>query len=305
VPARAAGPENEAAATALFEQARALVAAGDFAGALPKLVEANRLSPTIGTQLNIGICLEKTGKLASAWGAFKQAEVAARHAGDAGKQAAAAERAAAIAPRLAKLAIVVPPVTRTAGLEVRKDGELVGEGQWGSALPIDTGQHTIEATAPGHKAWSTVVRIETDGSAASVEVPALDVEAAPASAPVPFWSTQRVAGTWVGAAGVAGLLAGAVAGGIAASKVGASKSHCTSNLSACDPTGFQLQQDARTAADVSDVALAVGGAAVVTGLVVFFTSPKSDAAQAPSSALVTWTPVTGPRTVGLVLRGGW
>ena len=281
---------------------------GDWPGACLKFAEAERLHPAAAILFNLAECYEHTNRLASGWGAWKDAEIMARDAHDASRAQDAAARGAALAPQLAKLAIVVPPATRLPGLEVRKDGALVGEGQWGSALPADVGQHTIDASAPEHKAWSTVVRIDTNGSSASVEVPALDVLATPTSeAPPPFWGTQRIVGVSVGAAGVAGLAIAVGLGVDAIQKNNASKAQCLPNdPSMCFPAGADLRLSAGKAADASTALFVVGGAAVAAGLIVFLTAPSS-ASKATTGGLrgVELAPAVGPASAALSLRGRW
>jgi hypothetical protein len=305
-PARAEGTADDAAGIALFNEGKALRDAGDWEHAALKFAEAERLHPAAAILFNLAEAYEHLDRLASAWGAWKDAEIMARSARDASREQEAAARGAALAPKLAKLAIVVPPATRLPALEVRKDGAVVGEAQWGSALPADVGAHTIEASAPGHKAWSTVVRVDTNGSSSSVEVPALDVLATrTGETPAPFWSTQRIAGTTVGAAGVVGVVIGSVFGTITLSKASASKSHCAADLSTCDPTGGLLQQQAHTTADVSDAAFAIGGAAIIAGVVTFVTAPSGGAAPAASGARISIGPVAGAQMTGLIVQGGW
>jgi hypothetical protein len=302
-PARADSAADKAAADALFAQAKVLMAASKYAEACPKLEESERLDPALGTQLNIADCYEHTGRTASAWGLFNEVARASEKRGDKERAAEAARRAGLLAPMLQKLAIVVPPATRVPGLEVRKDGELVGEGSYGSALPTDPGAHKIDATAPAHKGWSTVVRVETTGGGASVEIPAL--EALPASAgevPVPFWSTQRIAGTAVAATGLAGLVVGAVAGAITLSKTSDAKAYCSATMPYCKSQGLADENSARTLAHVSDVGFAVGGAAVIAGLVTFFTAPSS-AQQAP--ARMRLGPLVGQGRAGVLAEGRW
>ena len=110
--AGAAGPADQAAAVELFQEAKKLMDAGDHEHACPKFAEAQRLLPTPGTLLSLGLCYEKAGKLASAYGAYKEAEVFARGAGAPDHQAEAQRRAGALALKVAKLAIVVPPVAK-------------------------------------------------------------------------------------------------------------------------------------------------------------------------------------------------
>jgi hypothetical protein len=312
-PARAAGPQEQAAAEVLFQDGKKLAAAGDFATACPKFAESQRLDPGSGTALHLADCYEKESKLASAWATFLEAEMMARNTGNSVRQAEATRRAALLAPRLAKLTIAVPPGARVPGLDVRRDDSTVGEGQWGTSLPLDTGQHTVAASAPGYKPWSTVVGIATDGSTASVEIPALQKlpdpaasgPAATAPAAAPFWGPQRIAGFAVGSAGLVGVVVGSVFGGITLSKSSASKSHCAADLSTCDATGVQLQQDAHTTATASNIAFGIGGAALIAGVVTFATAPSASAPATSGAARLTIGPVAGAYMTGLVLQGGW
>src|ERR1700677_967970 len=136
---------SQAAAQALFEQARQLMADGKFAEACPKLVESERLDPGAGTLLNLGHCYEKNGQTASAWVTFKDAAAAAelKHRADWSKRAR--ERATALEAVISKLTIDVPPEARVAGLQVRRDGVEVGSAVWGTPIPTDPGDHAIEA----------------------------------------------------------------------------------------------------------------------------------------------------------------
>jgi hypothetical protein len=309
--AAAGSDADKAAADALFEQGRALIAEGKYAEACPKFEESRRLDPGLGTSLNLADCYEHTGRLASAWGLFNAAAREAEKRGDAKRGEEAARRAALLAPRLAKLAIVVPPATRVPGLEVRKDGEVVGEGSFGAALPADAGQHTVEATAPKHKPWSTVVRIETDGSSASVEIPALadapDEAPAGAAPRRPFvWTRQRIAGLSVAGVGVLGLAAGGVLGGLAIAKNTASKADCAIvHVNLCNADGVSLRGTAGTLANASTGAFVVGGAALAAGVVVFLTSPAGDAPKAAGLRRVEVGPTAGADGAGLRLRGEW
>ena len=57
---------------------------------------------------------------------------------------------------LARLTIDVPAEARVSGLSIQRGGERVGEGAWGTAVPVDPGiTLTISASAEGHRSWST------------------------------------------------------------------------------------------------------------------------------------------------------
>ena len=291
-PAWSAGAQDETAAAALFQEAKLLAGAGDFERACPKFVEAQRLFPTTGTLLNVGNCYEKVAKLASAWGAFKAAEVSARVAGDSGREGEAARRAALLALQLAHLTVVVPPAARVKGFEVHRDGSAVGEGQWGSSLPSDVGFHTIEASAPGHKTWSTTIRIDTNGSAATVEIPRLEKLSEPTPAGLPASSSPQkpIGYAAVGVGGV-GLVIGAILGAVALSKDAASKANCSPmNPNFCNDTGASVRSDAVGLGNGSSAALGIGGAMVVAAIVIFATTPST---KTPDRARIEVLPGVG------------
>jgi hypothetical protein len=188
--ARASG-DDVATAQVLFEEGRRRMAQQDYAGACPKLEESQHLAPGLGTEFNLADCWEHLGRLASAWAAFLDVAEQTHRRGEVERERAARERATGLEPRLGRLSIEVPPPHRIAQLQVQRDGQVVGEALWSIGVPVDSGEHRVEARAPGHRAWSTLARA-TDGQTVSVSVPELlagptEVESAPppAERPVP------------------------------------------------------------------------------------------------------------------------
>ncbi len=291
----APSPQDQAAADVLFKEARELMAAGDFAKACPKFTEANRLAPTGGTFLSVGDCLEKQGLLASSWGAFKGAELFARSHDDPGREGEAARRAALLAPRLSKLAIVVPPLVKVPGFEVKRDGEAVGEAQWGSMMPVDAGHHVIEASAPGRKPWSVDVRVEENASATSIEVSPLEKLPEPTPAALPAGnSAQKPIGYAAIGVGGAALLIGTITAGVDAAKHASLAQQCPAARCAAS---LQSSVDSyHTLSIVSSTSLIAGGALAATGLILVFMAPKA----APPAAGVS--PVVGLGYAGLAGR---
>jgi hypothetical protein len=300
--AHAQSPEAEV----LFRDGRDLIKRGKLAAGCDKLAASERLETSVGTLLNLGDCREKLGKLASAWAAFRKAEAMAKRSGsDDKRQAEAARRAAQLEPKLSNLVIEVP--SGTAGLVVHRDGEVVDQAVWNTAMPVDPGTYTITAEAPGFVAWSAPVTVAAGAQRQVVTVPALErVEvAAPAEAelaPAPRLVATRRMGTWSTArkfsvaAGVLG--AGAVGTGIyfgwrANDLQDRADRRCP--LTVCDDAeGLRLNDEARTSALTANILYIAGGATLATAVVLWL-------AGAPEEIVVV--PAAGDRHVGVSMTG--
>src|SRR6516162_11727139 len=106
--ARAQSKEDIARADALFNAAKALTDAGNYADACAKFAESKRLAPGLGVTLYLADCYERIGRTASAWTEFRSAEGLARERND--KRAEVARgRAQALEPKLNRLTVVVAP----------------------------------------------------------------------------------------------------------------------------------------------------------------------------------------------------
>ncbi len=311
---------QQAAAQALFDQARKLMADGKYAEACPKFADSQKLDPAPGTLLNLAKCYEKNGQSASAWVSYKEAESVSKRTGHPDWAGIAHDRVVAIEPTLSKLTITVPPTSEVDGLQLTNDGNPVARSEWNSAIPVDPGQHAIEATAPNTRKWSTTVHVDPNGAKATVTIPQLEVErtqtpgpstkpeATPASdrgpgQPQPSGlGTQRILGIAVGAAGVVGVGVGTVFGLIAKSKNDQALQNCrTTNF--CNPQGLSLTSDAKSAATISTIGFAAGGALLVAGVVLFVTAPKS--APSTTTARLQVAPWIDPRSGGVAMGGAW
>jgi hypothetical protein len=312
-------PEDRASADQLYNDATKLMSAAKYADACPKLGASQKLDPAIGTLLKLGFCFTYTGQTASAWASFNDAEAMARKAGDRARGDEAAKRARELEPKLSKLVI------EAAGpeSEVRRDGVLVDRSVLGTALPVDPGEHAVTASAAGREPWSGSVTVAAGPGTTTLRVPALaPAAAAPVAAatppvggakepatgptPAPGWSTQRKVGVGVGAAGLAGIVVGSVFGAITLSKTSAGNQHCsTGDKPFCDPDGLSSLKGATTTANVSNVALAVGGAAVIGGVVLFLTAPAGAPPAKAESARLKILPAVGPGSGGIFVQGVW
>jgi hypothetical protein len=281
-PAFAQSGADRAAAEALFNDAIKLIEAKKHPEACPKLAESQRLDPGVGVMLYLADCWEQTGKPASAWVQFREAEDLATRQNDPKRAEIARARAAKLLPDLPRLVIRAP-----AGAEVKRDDALVGAAQLGVLVPIDPGSHVITARAPGKKPWTKTIEVPARKADVEVAIPPLEDEPVPVAPPpkpaavtkivVPprESSGQRTAAIVVSGAGILALGAGVFFGLQARGQLDDSNAgHCREgNL--CDAEGVALRDDAKGSAMISTVAFGVGAAALIGGAVLWLTAPKT------------------------------
>jgi hypothetical protein len=215
-----------------------------------------------------------------------------------------------------------------AGLVVAVAGASVADPTLPVPLPVDPGKFTATASAPGYKPWSHGFNA-VEGKVTSIEIPVL--VAAPV-APTPPTSTTSTSSTSAGVpvapvqplrliegdngtrhtrhvigattvvVGLAALGAGAYFGSVARSKWSNAKSICNGDVTTCSSGLVQPAQaeidDARSAARLSTLGFAAGGAAVVIGAIVWFSAPAAEHRLAMSPAI-------GSHSTGLALSGSF
>jgi len=150
--------DSSAIAEQLFNQARDLAKANQWPEACSKFEASLRYDPVLGTRLNLATCYEHIGKLASAWGLYRESIDLAKKAGDVKRRNYAQTQVAALEPRLPKL-IISAPAKPPAGFVVRRDGTSIDAGALGVALYVDPGAHEITASAPGFEAFTQTVTL--------------------------------------------------------------------------------------------------------------------------------------------------
>ena len=300
--------QDRAAARDLFNEARKLVKAGDYASACPKLEESQRLDPGVGTLFNLADCYEHTGKTASAWSMFADAAAASRASKEPEREKAARQRAQDIEPKLLRLSILIPPSVEVAGIEVRRDGTVLNKPMWGQAVPVDSGEHKIQVTAPGKKPWSVTITLSGEGKTETVTIPSLETETlpppppvAPAAAsssaappvstspppavqtspPAGNGSNQRMIGLVAGGVGIVSLgLAGYFAYSTK-SKLSDAEAYCV-DTKCTDQKGVDLHDDAVKNADMASIFSAIGALGLVGGAVLYLTAPSSPSTSSAS-----------------------
>ena len=309
-----AADADAAAAEVLFREGKQLMASGEYERACPKLAESYRLDPATGALLATALCYEKAGKLATAWAAYTQAAGRAKVEGSPDREKSARAKVSELEPKLDKLIVSVesgnPPE-----MLVTRDGVTIGEAEWGTSIPVDAGNHVVEATAAGKVSFHAEI-VARGATTLRVTVPLLadgTPTAGPAQAagaaesPPPvrdeaanespgFWTPLRIAGTATAGVGVVAIGVGSVFGLKALSLNSDSNAdgHCVED--SCDATGTELRNRARDAGKISTIAMASGAVLLAGGITLF-------AVGAPASPAVSVTvrPEVGGGT--LVLGG--
>jgi hypothetical protein len=322
--AHAQPADNTALAEQLFNEGRELGKASNWAAACPKFEASLRYDPAVGTRLNLAICYEKLGKLATAWGQYREAADVAAKQNDTKRRDFAQKAAAALEPRLPKLTIVAPK-TQPPGLVITRDGTTLDLAILGSALFIDPGAHEVTASAPDFATWKQSVSLG-EGKAETVTVPELTPK--PGEPPPKVTPDEKPLGSKdtsthvevraqteepasptrkyiaIGVAGGGAVLVGVglLFGSKASSKFSDAKNLCGSDLVCDNPMDFQAGQqlvsDARSKATISTITVIAGSAAIAGGVVLWLTAPGGK--RRTETAVV---PVVTGHDAGLAVLG--
>lgn len=270
-----------AKARSLAGEASDLLDQKRYAEALERVEEAERTFHAPTHLAMIGEALEGLGRLAEALATFEKLEAerlsaAAPQAFRRAKQQAST-KARALSARVPSLAVRVqgPPVgTASATLDGRAIDLAAGR-----AARVDPGERTLRVEATGfvsvaRKVWlparADVVDVEVTLERATPTPPRAAAQPiAPTGAPEgkrSFWRSRTPAYTALGL-GAAGLVVGAVTGGLSLARVSDLKTRCPNG--ACAPADQGNLDAAGALGTTSTVAFAVGAVLVATGAVLF------------------------------------
>jgi hypothetical protein len=296
--ARAEGQSNEMRAEALFRSGEKKFDAGQHAQACQDFEASLKLAPKLGTLLNVALCHETVGKVATAWREFQHAAAWAAQNNQKDRHEFALQHVVALEPKLPRVALQLPVDRAIAALEV--DGEPLPEQRWNLPVYLDPGEHAIAVTAPGKRRGSVTFRVVSSPTEQIVVVPSLDdaPPAAPApkeaEPPPPASPLTRNVGWGLLAAGGAGVVTGVVLGVASAVKRGDADDHCANNV--CDAEGIDALRGAQSLGTASLVVLTVGVLLGATGGVLLHTSTRTRRAPGPNVGL---SPLRSGALVGL------
>lgn len=299
--AKAQSTHRSIDAQTLFTEGHTLMMAGRIQEACSRLAESAHIEAHPGTMLALAECSEKSGRLADAASQLRAAASLVGHTGDERAQSAL-RHAAALEAKLPRLVVVMnEPVD---GLEVRRDGILLPPDQLGRDTPVDGGEHTISATAPGRRPWSVIVKTQSTATT-TVTVPELELAHMPVdtatgstpaylrttmSAPIDFDApSSRPRSTGIKLATLSlGLLGAASVGtgaflGVRAKQISDSLDGRCRGQNACDPNSSELRAQSQRDAIASTIAFGAGAAAITTGALLWLLSPSNKRPKASIS----------------------
>jgi len=272
-------------AQSLFDQSKVLMESGRYKEACPKLEESQRLDPSGGTLLNLALCREHEGKVATAWSDFKEALSYAHRDGREDRVRAAQEHIAALESELPWLTIDVADAVD--GEAVLLDGSPIGKPVWSAPVAVDPGVHQLNATASGYMPWSDKLSIKV-GARLTVTVPRLErpvsrrveqnVHASHSThltgeSEEPRARSASALGWIVGGTGLAAVGVGSYFGLRAIAKRKDSDQQCPKDT--CSDYGVALNDQAKTAAWVSNVSFGVGLVGIAVGTYLIWLTPAS------------------------------
>jgi hypothetical protein len=302
----------------LFDEARALMQQARYAEACPKLAESYARDPGGGTMLNLGICHERLGRNATAFGELQQALSFAQSTGRPDRERTARNHLVTLAPLLSHLTIRLPAGAAAATLSVQLDGAQLAPAADGWSLPVDPGAHEIRASAPGKVAWALRVTLGAVADHQTVAIPSLAAQApatsaaqatrarpsaeAPGTEPAQLsavatpkterTSTLRLTGYALAGSGAVALGVGGFFGLRALSL--RSESNRTWDGKTCsDQRCEQAWANAKTSARLSDIGVGVGLVALSAGVYLVLRSPATSPAAASTVLSVQATAAGG------------
>jgi len=271
---------EQSMAQVLFEEGRTLLEKNDVSGACERFARSQQLDPAGGTLLNLALCHEREGRLATAWIELHDAlEIAMRDA-RADRESLAREHIDALGPRLPR---VVIRGQLCATCEMRLDDHVLDRAVVGVVTPVDPGEHRLIVRAASGQASGAAIATIAEGQMVTMELPdapsggsaappAAAASAAPSPSPSPAMSsTGRTAGLVLLGTGAVALGASAVFG-VRALSLGSDADAACPSRSCSDARGVGLSRSADASAWVANIALGTAVVAGGIGAYLFFTS---------------------------------
>jgi len=298
--AHAVGPtaaDRETART-LLEQGRVLVDKGDLKEALKRYKAADDIMHVPSTALRVAKTQAALGLLVEARDTIAEMLRTPEKPSDPKPfkeaRAEAAALDAKLASRVPALVIVVKGAAENEEPTLALDGVDLPSGVLGLPRVVDPGHHVVVAKTPRGEGKEEVDVAEAEQKRVEITLvlapaPPLADQAPPAGE-TPATTSKTVHTptilTWGGIGlGGAGVVVGAVTGGLSLSKKSTLNSECPNHI--CGPSGYSTLNSANTLATVSDIAFiaaGVGAGVAVVSLVLGHKLPSDTSAPPPAAA---------------------
>ena len=302
----AADPSPRTRADKLFEDGRRYLTHQEYALACTAFEQSQEADPALGTQLNIALCYEQWGHLATAYTVYVAADQSAAATHDK-RGSVARKHIAELEPKVARLKLELPDDADPYAI-LLLDGKEVAAAKVGEEMILDTGAHTLEARVPGAPPRHQTIEL-AGGAREQRRVEGVSkprVTAAPVVRAVPVSpiviehhrSRPRLYG------GLVMVTGGAVALGVASfvalgarSDYRAAARMCPDAM--CDSTAsFQATRDALDRADAMTWVFAAGAGATIIGGYLLVTSKLTT-----TEPRVSATPVFTSHAIGVAIAG--
>lgn len=158
-------------ADAAFKRGRELLKAGKYADACVEFEHSQKLDPALGTEFNIAQCSEKTGKLARALELYRAMVPRDQNAERKKIVIEAIPQLEARVPHLLVKVPSPPPPGFTLTIQLINSGHAPKPLEANKPIEIDLGEYAIVAKADGTPDWSQNVRIDTEAKTTTLEPP--------------------------------------------------------------------------------------------------------------------------------------
>jgi hypothetical protein len=280
-PARADNA-NERRAEALFREGREALARGDTKTACARFADSAKLTRSPGPLLNLARCDEQRGDLVVALQRYREG-LTLLPAGDE-RGAVARERVEALEKQVPTLAMSPAP-DAPSGIVVTLDGMPIAPAELGKPRPLDPGEYEVVVVAPGRPEARTKVRLGAGDRR--------EITIGPGRAEGP--SMQRIAGYAALGVGGAGIVAGAITGGLTIAKKNTVDANC---VGGCNDTAREAASAGKALSAASTATFVIGAAGVVGGLIlVLADKPK------PTAPALTVGAMPLPSGGGILVQG--
>jgi hypothetical protein len=284
---------NEALAERLFSEGRLLAARGDHAAACERFEASLRADPNaVGTLLNLALCRANLQKYATAVRLFRDALAQSRGVRE--DRAEIAQRyLREFEPKVSTIVVEIDPADPPE-LAVSVDGSPMPRDALAAGIPVDGGEHVVEATAPRMIPFRTTISVANEAGRSSLTIPKLAEDPNPPLLPGDDRSPRRTAAYVIGGIGIASLATALVVGLSNAIECGGLfESKCKAVV---EKPSSQSSLDTR--ATVADITGAVGLAGLGVAAVLLLTAKTTPVA---STAAVKLSGVAHPSNVRVIV----